>query len=202
MKWNKEREQHRVESRSPCGERGLKSRRRGKPKRREMSLPVRGAWIEINSPSIRHVPAHTSLPVRGAWIEIRRTSRKRCGKPTSLPVRGAWIEMSNWRTAASASACRSPCGERGLKYPRRTRPQSCRRRSPCGERGLKLRGELRNRTRSCRSPCGERGLKCQVVEADARHCWSLPVRGAWIEIAIPPLSPIPRAVAPRAGSVD
>ena len=34
-----------------------------------LSLPVRGAWIEIPSPSIV-CAMRTSLPVRGAWIEI------------------------------------------------------------------------------------------------------------------------------------
>ena len=57
-----------------------------------LSLPVRGAWIEIATtfPPVEIVP---SLPVRGAWIEMIM------GKPLdeleikSLPVRGAWIEM-------------------------------------------------------------------------------------------------------------
>ena len=34
-----------------------------------------------------------SLPVRGAWIEIMTTSKKKQGQPRSLPVRGAWIEI-------------------------------------------------------------------------------------------------------------
>ena len=58
-----------------------------------MSLPVRGAWIEI---SARRNPAADagSLPVRGAWIEILLPDgflRPRA----SLPVRGAWIEISS-----------------------------------------------------------------------------------------------------------
>ena len=38
-----------------------------------LSLPVRGAWIEIN---MRQIEAEfdTSLPVRGAWIEIFPTT--------------------------------------------------------------------------------------------------------------------------------
>ena len=35
-----------------------------------LSLPVRGAWIEINSVSRELIEALSSLPVRGAWIEI------------------------------------------------------------------------------------------------------------------------------------
>ena len=79
-----------------------------------LSLPVRGAWIEIvmiagpdginrRSPCgerglkfARFINRHAvrlSLPVRGAWIEIDVSAVWRLGK-VSLPVRGAWIEMS------------------------------------------------------------------------------------------------------------
>ena len=58
---------------------------------------------------------------------------------------------------------RSPCGERGLKYPRLALDILQRRRSPCGERGLKYRDAGGNRRkRNRRSPCGERGLKCLI----------------------------------------
>ena len=43
-----------------------------------MSLPVRGAWIEITRRSYKGYTAE-SLPVRGAWIEIiisERTARR------------------------------------------------------------------------------------------------------------------------------
>ena len=36
-----------------------------------------------------------SLPVRGAWIEIGFFCEN-CRLHQSLPVRGAWIEMSFW----------------------------------------------------------------------------------------------------------
>ena len=35
----------------------------------KMSLPVRGAWIEITAYELYFAP-ETSLPVRGAWIEM------------------------------------------------------------------------------------------------------------------------------------
>ena len=35
----------------------------------------------------------------------------------------------------------------------------------------------------CRSPCGERGLKYRRNCIIACDCWSLPVRGAWIEMS-------------------
>ena len=56
-----------------------------------MSLPVRGAWIEIAMSSSTNSPL-SSLPVRGAWIEIKNAAQT--GKALmSLPVRGAWIEI-------------------------------------------------------------------------------------------------------------
>ena len=56
-----------------------------------VSLPVRGAWIEMERS--RRVVAHPeSLPVRGAWIEIERCAMA-LRYSASLPVRGAWIEM-------------------------------------------------------------------------------------------------------------
>ena len=57
-----------------------------------VSLPVRGAWIEISERYVEHGRLHPSLPVRGAWIEIPCDALN--GAPVeSLPVRGAWIEI-------------------------------------------------------------------------------------------------------------
>ena len=53
--------------------------------------------------------------MRGAWIEIER-SRRSYVPAGSLPMRGAWIEMSAIAAKNYAEACRSPCGERGLKF--------------------------------------------------------------------------------------
>ena len=145
-----------------------------------MSLPVRGAWIEISqrvhfvgrvtsrSPcgerglkfvqQTRQADVVGSLPVRGAWIEILQGKTQLQVAEASLPVRGAWIEMCAWMAANDFCACRSPCGERGLKYHR--------------------------------------------VFRYAGTASSLPVRGAWIEI-LKVVIPLPSdLVAPRAGSVD
>ena len=124
--------------------------------------------------------------MRGAWIEIsahRGTSRTRsrrspCGERglkcplvafcarslSSLPVRGAWIEMVYPCHLRLPPRRRSPCGERGLKF-----PDSC----------------FRKKSRQRRSPCGERGLKFVVRVQRHNRQWSLPVRGAWIEIFSP-----------------
>ena len=146
--------------RSPCGERGLKS-----------------------CCSLEGAPMYVSLPVRGAWVEIpsRRFWSRR--EKLSLPVRGAWVEISSFVRTSGCSIGRSPCGERGLKLSVWLHPQSQRCRSPCGERGLKCQDGLQGVHHIGRSPCGERGLKCGVSRTPPKSLWSLPVRGAWVEIA-------------------
>ena len=60
-----------------------------------MSLPVRGAWIEMLN-ARPFVMYGTSLPVRGAWIEIDANKEAQYYY-MSLPVRGAWIEIRWFR---------------------------------------------------------------------------------------------------------
>ena len=55
-----------------------------------------------------------SLPVRGAWIEMDSTDIEQLTK-RSLPVRGAWIEIWERLPVLVQAKRRSPCGERGLK---------------------------------------------------------------------------------------
>ena len=71
-----------------------------------MSLPVRGAWVEIPMPNslncgerglkweLASAVGHLigSLPVRGAWVEIA-PRRPEAVLGRSLPVRGAWVEI-------------------------------------------------------------------------------------------------------------
>ena len=45
-------------------------------------------------------------------------------------------------------------------------------------------------------------MKYQPLEAFQETIWSLPVRGAWIEMYPPLLKSLIATVAPRAGSVD
>ena len=61
-----------VNSRSPHGERGLKSAGIVRVNSVSMSLPARGAWIEIRADKLVLVYRVMSLPARGAWIEIRK----------------------------------------------------------------------------------------------------------------------------------
>ena len=78
---------------------------------------------------------------------------------------------------------RSPCGERGLKCVEPVHHAPHNSRSPCGERGLKYRYDGDDGDAQRRSPCGERGLKLSSRELQTITVASLPVRGAWIEIA-------------------
>ena len=57
--------------RSPCGERGLKYQQGNRDCLPARSLPVRGAWIEIEVYAKLLRNKYRSLPVRGAWIEIK-----------------------------------------------------------------------------------------------------------------------------------
>ena len=79
-----------------------------------------------------------SLSSWGAWIEILYTPWDYIEGKVSLSSWGAWIEIIVDRSSCFDSFCRSPHGERGLKFMwtgiihvRNTR------RSPHGERGLK-----------------------------------------------------------------
>ena len=102
-----------IQCRSPCGERGLKFDALVYFMQAVLSLPMRGAWIEIakceiiawvvgRSPcgerGLKLIPSSAlsrdpaSLPMRGAWIEILQSARS-ASLRLSLPMRGAWIEI-------------------------------------------------------------------------------------------------------------
>ena len=78
-----------------------------------LSLPARGAWIEIIAPVVRCFRV-MSLPARGAWIEIVVIIAAAAAN-SSLPARGAWIEIPPPILAQREVFGRSPQGERGLK---------------------------------------------------------------------------------------
>ena len=81
-----------TKSRSPHGERGLKSDGVLLMVTVFMSLPAWGAWIEIDG--LRYYrAAFKSLPAWGAWIEIRVMMVNINEDGKSLPAWGAWIEI-------------------------------------------------------------------------------------------------------------
>ena len=167
--------------RSPCGERGLKfcrARRNCQSPKRRSPCGERG----LKSSPRRLTPlTSASLPVRGAWIEIQVivTPNAFC---TSLPVRGAWIEINGACPKVGAIRSRSPCGERGLKYNIQSPMIIALCRSPCGERGLKYH---RNGCGLCGSsslPVRGAWIEMQPFLIHVEGRTSLPVRGAWIEM--------------------
>ena len=121
--------------RSPRGERGLKYDNTSFLPYQGLSLPTRGAWIEISRAATERRRALRRSPrgERGLKCLHRRCIRVRV---ESLPTRGAWIEITvtDW---LNAEKCRSPRGERGLKFVAVMVRPADGGRSPRGERGLK-----------------------------------------------------------------
>ena len=72
-----------------------------------VSLPARGAWIEIVPLYAIEDASELSLPARGAWIEIDFKFRY-CSGGMSLPARGAWIEMTGCTTCKAKSTNVAP----------------------------------------------------------------------------------------------
>ena len=77
-----------------------------------------------------------------------------------------------------------PVRERGLKCVGKLLLERVALSLPVRERGLKFPGHKSTGYESCcRSPCGERGLKFDLNDVAENPEKSLPVRGAWVEIA-------------------
>ena len=60
-----------------------------------MSLPARGAWIEVVVEYDDRFRCIQSLPARGAWIEVHFNPNISPRLRPSLPARGAWIEVGD-----------------------------------------------------------------------------------------------------------
>ena len=76
--------------RSPCGERGLKWLAISEWLEKRVSLPVRGAWIEILLQRRVLQDKRESLPVRGAWIEIIHD--RICGRTIVVAPRAGSVD--------------------------------------------------------------------------------------------------------------
>ena len=143
-----------------------------------------------------------SLPVRGAWIEI--CHKYKCSHTdASLPVRGAWIEIVRMAPNLGSHHRRSPCGERGLKYnvhgKRFARGWSL----PVRGAWIEIAANYA-RVTSCTLSLPVRGAWIEMGKCNINNdkSLSLPVRGAWIEIRSWRTRIWDKTVAPRAGSVD
>ena len=100
-------------------------------------------------------------------------------------------------------ACRSPCGERGLKW--LPWASAARGRSSLPVRGawIEIMILLLGISRDDLSlPVRGAWIEMDSTDIEQLTKRSLPVRGAWIEISMFPSNYRSRRVAPRAGSVD
>ena len=97
----------------------------------------------------------------------------------SLPVRGAWVEMLCAELQERLVACRSPCGERGLKFIVASLTQAT-------QVSLPVRGAW---------------VEILAMLLSVMLLLSLPVRGAWVEMCCATNFERRSVVAPRAGSV-
>ena len=108
--------------RSPQGERGLKlpsfrhqESSNGRSPQGERGLKyIECRWRCLHNPS---------FPARGAWIEIATVGAFTTGADASFPARGAWIEITRRARLLRSNGSRSPQGERGLKFVRLYRLQ-------------------------------------------------------------------------------
>ena len=96
-------------SRSPHGERGLKSKMRGPPYLRRLpSLPSRGAWIEILE-TICNAFAQSS---RYAWTLVDGTVRYQCESPANTTA--SVVLPNDFKLTAANMAKYSPKSQDGV----------------------------------------------------------------------------------------
>ena len=78
----------------------------------KLSLPSRGAWIEITIDNNVWAPTAVA-PLAGSVDRNGNVDRIRRAEQGSLPSRGAWIEMLQDLYELKGGTRRSPRGERG-----------------------------------------------------------------------------------------
>ena len=139
----------------------MKSLRRCNRRPPFWSLPPRGAWIEMISPTKQTITKKSRSPHGERGLKYRRFLKHRL-QAVSLPPRGAWIEICEVSVICPFDYVAPPTGSvDGNDF---------------GASSVFLPG--------CRSPHGERGLKLVFRFVLNLYRRSLPPRGAWIEITI------------------
>ena len=143
-----------------------------------------------------------SLPTRGAWIEMPYSPQRKNRSLGRSPhgERG----LKSLRVAiVCKSPGRSPHGERGLKFSHELFPVLPGKSLPTRGAWIEIDSNFqRSLAKGCRSPHGERGLKLLSPIILFISCLSLPTRGAWIEITFYNSVFRRATVAPHTGSVD
>ena len=101
-----------------------------------MVAPLAGS-VDRNIERLKTVKvAHVSLPSRGAWIEMVGAATAILAAASSLPSRGAWIEMFFSRCKVKLSTVAPLAGSVDRNLPLIRTSQKMRDgRSPRGERG-------------------------------------------------------------------
>ena len=80
-----------------------------------MSLPSRGAWIEMDMAQDMLVNGSGRSPRGGRGLKFTLSGQTE-GENASLPSRGAWIEIRRRAGQRLKRKRRSPRGGRGLKF--------------------------------------------------------------------------------------
>ena len=170
-----------LHSRSPHGERGLKSWRERDGRRGAGRSPhgERGLKFGVVASAL---PSAASLSSRRTWIEIARNRFRPCRKPRSLSSRRTWIEMlliTNSTYLDTSLSSRRTWIEIMLTGLNISAYKSLSSRRTWIEISCATRRSSRS---SRRSPHGERGLKWRGRSQDGRRLRSLSSRRTWIEI--------------------
>lgn len=197
----------RIKDRSPRRERELKFQDLCRRENTAPSLPTQGVRIEISDIALQHLFNEMSLPMRGMWIEKIINYIAIIVATMPLPTRGAWIEIPVCASVSYTRKDHSPRRERELKngctglgkvwvssLPIRGTwiEMSLDARMPQKRKSLPMRGAWIENTLDKyeikayqdHSPYGERELKSDNVNNTACSIWSLLTRGAWIENSI------------------
>ena len=166
-------------SRSPHGERGLKS----------VEAACRGQE-QRRSPH-----GERGLKLYSVYF--------RCHGATSLPSWGAWIEITSPSTTMRVVSSRSPHGERGLKCPNCGAPMTDEASLPSWGAWIEIVFVWCALSGVASLP--SRGAWIEIRRDWRSRPWttqSLPSRGAWIEITVDKAMSEEAMVAPLTGSVD
>ena len=125
-----------------------------------------------------------SLPSRGAWIEIQKPLQKGLTRVSRSPHGERGLKSVDTSKVVRLQTRRSPHGERGLKFACGEYGDQTFRRSPHGERGLKFEKDARGGTRYQSLPSRGAWIEIRRAGGPLRPFYmSLPSRGAWIEIS-------------------
>ena len=196
---------HTWESRSPYGERGLKSHGQGAGIRRTSRSPYGERGLKYRLQYAKHCTSSRSpYGERGLKLNVSQAQdTQACRSPYgerglkyfaervnrnvivwSLSLRRAWIEIGSGFGVLSSAVSRSPYGERGLKYLLADAGSICAGRSPYGERGLKLCGGLDKQRRHSSLSLRRAWIEMSCCSTLSKSVTSLSLRRAWIEIHI------------------